>query len=377
MTATTLRAKETFASAAELDLIRYSQVWEDPAVLRRALAIGPDDDVLSIAGAGCNVLALLLAEPRSVVALDVSPAQVALTELKLAALPRLSHAEFAGLVGAAEHGVRAELYGRVRAGLSPRTRAFWDSHRGVLDGGLLGAGMLDRYFAAFRKRHIARLVDPAAIECLLTLDDPDRQAELFARHFTSPELVAAVREHFTPAAMSGRARDATQFRYVEGNDVGTYFLDRLRHVCTELPTRGNFHLEWLLTGRYRDLTAGPPYLRAENYSRLRELADRVTVVEGELGAFLETQRAESFSAVNVSDVFEYLPEDASADLLGLLGSRLRPGGRLAYWNLLVPRSLPGGRADGLSARRAESRELWRRDRVFFYRDFHIDEKDCC
>ena len=53
-------------------VIRYSQVWEDYALLEEGLDIQPDDHVLSIASAGCNALALLLKGPASVTALDLN-----------------------------------------------------------------------------------------------------------------------------------------------------------------------------------------------------------------------------------------------------------------------------------------------------------------
>jgi S-adenosylmethionine-diacylglycerol 3-amino-3-carboxypropyl transferase len=349
-----------FATHARLDVIRYSQVWEDHRLLDRGLAIGSGDDVLSVAGAGDNVLALLLAEPRSIVAIDVSPAQLALLELKLAALRRLTHGEFACLTGARGGARRGDLYERVRAGLQPGTRRFWDRRGATIEHGLLRAGMLEGYLERFRLRHI-----PRAAERLLGLDDRERQAALYDRLLGTPEFEAAFRAAFTPEAMAGRARDATQFRYVDVEDAPGFFLQRLRHVCTELPTRANHYLEWLLTGRYR--SAVPPWLRPENFERLRDLAGRVTLVEAELSEYLKTQPAGAFSAVNLSDVFEYLPEDGAQELSELVGTRLRPGGRIAYWNLLVPRS-----AGGLPARRDFARALWKQDRVFFYSDFHLN-----
>ena len=90
--------RSEIAHTMTLDIIRYSQVWEDQQVLCEGLAIGPEDDVLSIASAGCNVLALLLAGARSVTAIDMSPAQIALLELKLAGIRLLSHDIFVGFI---------------------------------------------------------------------------------------------------------------------------------------------------------------------------------------------------------------------------------------------------------------------------------------
>lgn len=352
-----------FASSAKLDLLRYSQVWEDHRLLERGLQLGSGDDVLSIAGAGANVLALLLAEPRSIVALDVSGAQLALLELKFAAIERLSHHEFACLLGARAGANRGQLYARARPGLGTRARAYWDANVAALERGVLGAGKLERYFERFRERHLAHL----DLSPLLDLDDRERQASLYNRLLGTPEFEAAVRSTFTPEAMAGHARDASKFRYVDTEDVPGYFLSRLRYVCTQLPTRGNFYLEWFLTGHYRDLHAGPPFLRPANFERLRALTGRVTVVEADLSPFLAGQPRGAFSAANLSDVFEYLADESAAELLELLASRLRPGGRIAYWNLLVPRS-----ARRLPALGELSRELWQQDRVFFYSNFHLN-----
>ena len=40
------------------EIISHSQSWEDPALLEAALRVGPEDDVLSVCGAGDNAFAL-------------------------------------------------------------------------------------------------------------------------------------------------------------------------------------------------------------------------------------------------------------------------------------------------------------------------------
>jgi S-adenosylmethionine-diacylglycerol 3-amino-3-carboxypropyl transferase len=364
-----------FATAASHDDVRYSQVWEDHRGLERALDVGPDDDVLSIASAGCNVLALLLHEPRSVTAIDISPAQIALLELKLAAIRELTTPDLAAFLGAraADGQEREETYRWLAPDLTPGTRAYWSEHLDVIRGGVIGQGMLDRYIRGFQDRYINRLVDPAAIQTLLDLDDLAAQRELFDRELTV--LEQPVREWFGREGLSGRARDASQFQYVAGAyDVGAAFWRRFVEVCTQLPARGNFYLEWLLTGSYRDLAAlGPPFLRPANHARLRGLVDRVTVVHDELTHHLRETPEGTYSAANLSDVFEYVSEPAADELLSLLATRLRPGGRLAYWNLFVTRSAAtGGTADALHPHTELAGELFALDRVPFYNAFVVE-----
>ena len=55
--------------------IYYSQCWEDPYVLLEGLDIQKEDKIISITSGGCNTLALLLKDPREVIAIDINPVQ--------------------------------------------------------------------------------------------------------------------------------------------------------------------------------------------------------------------------------------------------------------------------------------------------------------
>jgi len=67
----------------------YSNVWEDPELNRQALQVKPGQSVLSITSGGCNSLCLLLEDPSWVVSIDLNPAQLAMLELKRAAMAGL------------------------------------------------------------------------------------------------------------------------------------------------------------------------------------------------------------------------------------------------------------------------------------------------
>src|SRR5215471_17275959 len=174
--------------------IRYSQVWEDHALLEQGLRIGPDDDVLSITSAGDNVLALLLCEPRSVTAVDLNPAQQAVLELKLAAIRRLDHSAFACLCGAREGFDRDALYREIRDDLSEPARAFWDAQK--VASGLLDCGRLERYIGKFHHEYLRRLVPAEAIARLLGAPDLAAQSEIFAREIATADFQRALRGFF-------------------------------------------------------------------------------------------------------------------------------------------------------------------------------------
>jgi S-adenosylmethionine-diacylglycerol 3-amino-3-carboxypropyl transferase len=359
--------RELATSAAEV--VRHSQVWDDHAVLGDALEIGPDDDVLSICGAGCNVLSLLLEQPRSIVAVDRSLAQTALLELKLVALERLSHPEFAAFLGARSADDREATYHQLRARLGDEARGYWDEHPVEIVAGVLGCGTLDRHVRAFQERFVAQLVDPDALKAFLGLSDPERQRTAFERDLAV--LEQPVRKWFGRLGLSERTRHAARCRYTGDLDVGGAFWRRFVEVAVMLPASSNFYLEWLLTGQYHNLHTGPPFLRPCNFDRLRALADRVTIVRAELTDFLAEEPAESFGAANLSDELERVDEDGSEELTALLSSRIRPGGRLAYWGASTEDI--DDRAGGLHAVPGLGDELFLEDRVPFHRAFVVGE----
>src|ERR1700679_1559994 len=67
----------------------YNQIWEDPAIDLEALELGPGHRVVTISSGGCNILNYLVADPEAIDAVDLNPAHIALTRLKLAAMKSL------------------------------------------------------------------------------------------------------------------------------------------------------------------------------------------------------------------------------------------------------------------------------------------------
>ena len=353
--------------------LRYSAVWEDHRLLERGLGPVAGGDVLVIASAGCNALNLLLAAPRRLVAIDVNPAQTALLALKLAAIRTLPHDATLRLLGVRAGADRLALYERARPALPAAARDWWDARPSLLHDGVESAGRLDRYIRRFRAECLPAACDPRVVDRMLALDDRAARRRLVDRELFTPAFVAAFRAHFGRDALAAHGRDGAQFAHVTEPDVGGAFLARLYRACTALPVRGNFYLERFLRGGMRDVETGPPYLRPASYARLRALAPRVELVTASLDDHLADRRPATLGAAALSDVFEYLAPDASATLFALVRRALRPGGRVAYWNLFVPRTSPPALRGRLRPLARLSGALARRDRAWFYGAFHGEE----
>ena len=176
---------------ARFSQIRYAQCWEDADILLQALNIQPHHICLSVASGGENTLALLSQGPRRVIAVDLSAAQLACLELKVAAYRLLSHAELLLLLGSslsidgeqsltkpARLGpvaqLRADLYNRCRPELSPAVRQFWDGRPHAIAHGINTIGKFERYLALFR-RYVLPLIHPRD-RCLSLLQSKTYEA---------------------------------------------------------------------------------------------------------------------------------------------------------------------------------------------------------
>lgn len=364
--------RSEIARSMRFDSLRYSTVWEDISLLRRGLCIQPGDDVLSITSAGDNVLGMLLEGPRSVTAIDLNPCQTAVLNLKLAALQSLGHEEFVGLLGVRPHHDRWGLYAACREHLTSAGRAFWDEQREAIGAGIAKGGRLDRYIAAWHDAVLHKHMAAAEVAAAFEVDDLEEQRRLYRDHFDNRAFEEGFTWYFGEEMMGRNGRDPAQFAHVEV-DAGEHFLRRFRYAFTSLPLKGNFYLERFMTGGVASLERAHPYLRPAHYERLRALSGRVRTVTDELETFVDRCAPGAFSKANLSDIFEYASPEHAAHLFEALYRIMRPGGRLAYWSLLVDRSRPPHLDERFVSHADEAYGLWLQDRSWFYRSFHLEE----
>lgn len=357
------------SSHADFSIIRYAQVWEDADILLEALAIQPDDECLSIASAGDNALAMLARDPRRVVALDLSPAQLACLELRVAAFRELSHPEVLELIGSITSDRRGELYLKVRLRLSDVTRRFWDGHGDAIAQGVGHAGKFENYFRLFRERVLPLVHSKTTVADLLAANSSEQRREFYSRRWDTWRWRLLFKLFFSRTAMGRLGRDPSFFRYVEGS-VSERILSRTRHALTELDPHSNPYLQWILKGRHSP-TALPFYLRKENFDSIRSNLDRLEWHQVSIEDYLASSEAGQISKFNLSDIFEYMSQENTSSLLSRIASAARPGGRLAYWNMLAPRSSLGD--SKLLPLRELATRLLMEDKAFFYSAFVVEE----
>jgi len=361
------QSSESIADKVSLERIRYANCWEDTSLLIEALQPAPGMRILSIASGGDNSLALA-AEGAEVMAVDLSVAQLACVELKMAAIRRLDHDAVLRFLGVRDSENRSEVYRVLAPRLSETARNFLRGHPDAVLGGIIHAGRFERYFRLFR-RYVLRLVHSGScVAELMREKDEAARNDFYERKWNNRRWRMVFRIFFSRFMMGRLGRDPEFFRYVEGS-VADRILTRVRYALTELPTHANPYLEYILTGNFSHTL--PWYLEPSRFDAVRDGLHRITLRQGAVEDF--PGACGSFDGFNLSDVFEYMSPDECENVYGALLRGANPGARFAYWNMLTPRRCP----DSISARVISlddlSEELFRRDLAFFYSAFVVEE----
>lgn len=362
--------KSEVAAHADFTQIRYAQCWEDADVLLVGLNIQPGDVCLSIASAGDNALAMLTKNPSRVIAVDLSRAQLACLELRVAAYRILSHPELLALVGSTESHCRGDLYARCRPLLSSSVQQFWDQRPHLIAGGIGSAGKFEHYFHLFRQRVLPLIHSRQKAHQLLAGGDRARRLDFYERRWNTLRWRLLFRIFFSRRLMGLLGRDPAFFKYVDGS-VSDRILSRARHALTELNPADNPYLQWIMTGHHT--TALPYALRPEHFETIRANLDKIEWHCQPLEGLLEKLGKRSVHRFNLSDIFEYMSPDNYRLLLEKIATAGFPGGRLVYWNMLAPRSRPETLAHRLLPQTDLARRLHAADKAFFYSALVVEE----
>lgn len=343
--------------------INYSQSWEDPASLLAALAVVPGDRVLSVTSGGDNTLALCMAQPERLVAIDRNPVQNHVLSLKRAALMSLGTVGARAFLGARGSSDRLTLFNTVRNLLPADARAYWDGRARLIERGAIHAGKLERFFAAFRNLALPHVHSKEEIQEFLSLHSLPEQEALYRTMWDTPRWRFALAAFGGKALLARFARQDGMFAHQHEPITGVYE-ERFRRMFTQSPADENYFLRYCLTGGYGATL--PPYLAGEAWS-----GTEPEIVASGLLEYLKKAPAASFTKFNLSDVFEALSPSENDALWDEIARTAARGARVAYWNNLVPRTYPLRLAPMVLDEKALAERLFAGDRTGLYGAFFV------
>jgi S-adenosylmethionine-diacylglycerol 3-amino-3-carboxypropyl transferase len=265
---------------------------------------------------------------------------------------------------------RLRTYKGLASQLSTASRDFWDAHPDSISQGIIHAGRFEDYFRLFRKRVLPLIHSKRTVTELLQPKDLAARQTFWTQRWNNRRWRMLFRIFFGRFLMGRLGRDPEFFRYVEGS-ISDRLLQRTHFGLTQIPTDQNPFLHYIATGNFG--SALPRYLRRENFTRIREGLDRLTVHHGPIEQAAQQRSAGGYDGLNLSDVFEYVNEESSSTVYSGLVESCRPGARIAYWNTLVPRSCPQELTTRVKPLNELSQELHAEDKAFFYCHFQVDE----
>jgi S-adenosylmethionine-diacylglycerol 3-amino-3-carboxypropyl transferase len=346
--------------------VHYSQCWEDVAVARLALRIPAGGRLFAIGAAGDNVLAMLLDDPGHVLAVDLSPAQTALLELKRAAFGALSPAQMGPFLGAGRDHERLTEYERIRPSLTSTAAAFWDRQAADIGRGVLHMGRFERYLGTFRRWLLPLAPGRPTVRAMLAAADLAEQERIYRERWDSWRWRTLVRAFFSRRLLAAFGRHPAAFAHAAADDVGRHFLDRARIGLTTTPIARNPFVTYILSGGFRPPDSIPDYLRPEAIPVIAARIGRLEVRTQSMLDALSGLPDGSIDAFYLSDVFELFDVEGYDKALVEIARTGRPGARLCYWNNLVDRRRPARLADLIDTHPELAQRLHAADRAFLY-----------
>lgn len=352
------------------NIINYSQCWEDPEILMKALNINADDIVLSVTSGGDNAIALLLCSPRAIISVDLNPAQNYLLELKLAAAKGLSYDEYLSFLGVTESSSRRDSFSKIKQYLTPETSSWWSHHHTIIEKGVINSGRFEKFLNLFRKYLLPLVHSSKTIAQFITISSLEEQREFYKDRWNTKRWRMYFRLATSSYILKYLARQKGMFKYAKMKIVSDEYLKRLESNLDNIPITSNYFLHYCLTGSFSKSL--PVYLQEKNYKALRR--DKIlnlSIVRSDILTHLKSVPENSYTKFNLSDIFEALSNQEISTLWEEIIRIAKKGAIIVYWDNLLPRPVPSQFSGIVKVNRQLQKKLSLKDRVFFYGGLYI------
>lgn len=359
--------KSHIQTQLDLEIIRYSMVWEDYQLLFQGLDIQSNDHIFSIGSAGDNVLNLAIKNPQKITVVDFNPLQNALLQLKITAIEQCSYFEFITLLGFSNKIKAIDILTKIIPFLSIDQQNYWNHHQHFFELGLYKIGRLEHYFLQFveilKENNLDQLVQKI-YEANSLKEQQDYWNELKRTDFKK-----LFQYHYNQENLGKGGRSEIQYQYVKTNSEN-HFWKQIDYTLSTLWIKDSSYLSFFLLGKI-DKNAFPDYLKEENFNELKENVNCIEIYTDSVETFFKNCPNNTFTKGNFSNLFEYLSIEETTNLFELIHEKFSDESKLAYWNLLNVRT--SEKMNGFEYQKELSNKLHKDDKSWFYQDFRIDK----
>lgn len=287
--------------------IYFAQIREDSRIERDLCDKFAPKRIVTIGSGGCTAFSLLNDDVEQVVIMDYNPAQMALIELKKAAILCLNHTRFLQFIGEKdmEQRERVQVYEQqLKTILSQTAIDFWDQHLVLIKQGINYSGATEKFYQ-FVGNHLRKNVysDEVWSE-LFQCSTIDEQKKFYKTYCTSESWQTAIRIllsktthlQFYPAQMFSQSGET---------DFSDFFAGRFKAEISQRKIRDNYFLSQLLWRSYRweEDEGMPYYLSEQGFLQAKRNLHKCTLETGDITLLLDKQAAkvDAFFLSNVMD----------------------------------------------------------------------------
>lgn len=309
----------------------YNVSWEDPRLDHQAFAPGPNDNIITIASAGCNVFDYLI-EGSRVTAVDLNAAQIALTELKAIACQLLDFEHFFDIFAKNKINLLKAKYEKdIRPKLTERSRKFWDNHmkslKSVMYSGTSGV------LANFVCRYLLSWLGLGFIRHTIVERQSHEEFNHEIKRYSSRlnffcNCIDFLISQAGFAMLAGVPSRQLELGLHRNDNFQTVF----KRICSTDLVHDNYFYYGYIAGEY-SATCCPRYLKKENYEKLRASlnAKKLTLFEGTLVDALRHFETAQFTVASLLDHMDWMPPSMINEELAWLQKRMDPKGMTLFW----------------------------------------------
>jgi S-adenosylmethionine-diacylglycerol 3-amino-3-carboxypropyl transferase len=367
----------------------YPQIWEDPLVDMQAMAIETHHEIICIASGSCNALSYLTKNPKRVIAVDLSPAHVALGCLKAAAFKYLPDqsavSTFLIQATSAENVYNYDRY--IAQHLDEPTRAYWEKRdilgrrritmfkRGFYRFGLLGRSISTLHFLSrLYRRDLTKYLN-----CKNLTEQQDffntQIAPLFEKR-----LVKFITSH--RASLFGLGIPPAQFELLAGpeGNMAAVLKERTRILACDFPLSQNYFARQAFGRGYGNVKgqALPPCLDGDNHHIVKLNIDRYSVENANLIELLRARPARSLHRYVLLDAQDWMTDKQLNELWSEITRTATDDARVIFRTAGKPTILPGRVDDRIldqwCYQNEASLNYTKADRSAIYGGFHLYQK---
>ncbi len=318
--------------------ISYSTCDEDSTSEIRALNITPDDTVLCVTGSACRVLSLLTCNPQQLIAVDYSPGQNYLLELKLIAIRHLTYDELLQFFGVDKHPNRWAIFCSLEQHLSKETVAYFKAHRWAIEKGVLFAGQHEALYLKFVVP-LTRLLFGRQLDRVFNSATIEEQRSVYQQQLASPLWRWLIRFGFSKNVFRYLLAEPQLFAHTNV-DAGSYILERLEHTFLNHLAKDNHWLYFMFYGNYPGKHCLPHFLLEENYWAIRQATTKIKIVTASLPDYIKQLPDRSIDKYSLSDVSSYIDKATFEDMLREVARTGKDNAQVCYRNFLAQWLVP-------------------------------------